>query len=253
MPHFTNVRGWMCAVLVFAVFVTLARAYPDPRDNYINDFAEVIKDENEGRLRDRLKELESKTGIEGTVVTVLSIQYYGVREPSIENFSQNLFNRWGVGNKEKNNGFMILVAVKDRACRIELGDGWGTGRVGQMQRIIDHDMIPFFKNGDYEGGIQSGTIATIEALSMDAPIISRTWFEAHKGAIFTIGFFGSIIGCIAIGINLIRHGKTGWGYLCLAFAGVVLIQFIIFVMRSTVKRGFGGGSTGGSGGASGRW
>jgi uncharacterized membrane protein YgcG len=60
----------------------------------------------------------------------------------IESFATNLFNTWGIGDREKSNGFMILVAVHDRRVRIELGSGY-SGEMDQvMQRVMNEDMLP---------------------------------------------------------------------------------------------------------------
>lgn len=66
-----------------------------------------------------------KTGIEAVVVTINSIGDYQTGDATIEAFATNLFNTWGIGHKKENNGVLILVAVKDRKARIELGKGYG--------------------------------------------------------------------------------------------------------------------------------
>ncbi|MGE5458324.1 MAG: TPM domain-containing protein, partial [Methanococcaceae archaeon] len=124
---------------------------PEPTNNYVNDYANVITDANKESIKSMLKSVESQTKTEIVVVTINSVSDYrnvpetetvdysindGITttvtsdEPagtteSIEEFALDLFNTWGIGDKEKNNGILILVAVEDRRCRIQLGGGYG--------------------------------------------------------------------------------------------------------------------------------
>lgn len=118
--------GVLAAFLSSLAAACGASGYPSPRENYVNDFAGIIQPVDAQMLRERLQSLERQTGIEGTVVTVKSMVEYETGTSSIEAFATGLFNKWGVGNKRGNNGFMILLAAEDRKCRIELGDGYGS-------------------------------------------------------------------------------------------------------------------------------
>lgn len=237
-------------VVIFLALPPLAFAaqYPKPGDNYVNDFAGVLQPQTAGQLRERLEKFELRTGIEGTIVTVKSIGEYGTGDTSVESFATNLFNAWGVGNKPRNDGFMILVSIGDRRARIELGDGWGTLHNADMQRIISEVMVPRFKAGDYNGGIEAGTFATMRSLS--------SWFRENQGWLIPLIALTMVAGLVALGISLIRDGKKGWGWACLALAAVILLWLIMTILKGAARKttgGFGGGRSSGRGGASGGW
>ncbi len=139
--------------------------YPQPSENYINDFAAIITPQDANEIRGLLKNTEEHNGVEITVVTIHSIRDYGTNDATIELFATNLFNNWGVGDKTKNNGVMILVAVQDRKMRIELGSGYSRDYDAVMKQIIDYDMIPFFKSKEYSKGISHGAYAVVKRLT----------------------------------------------------------------------------------------
>src|SRR5262249_5063842 len=127
--------------------------YPEVKDWYVNDFAKILTAENITSIRTVLSKLNNDTGIEVMVVTVPSIHSYKTGDQTIESFATGLFNTWGIGNGQRNDGILILVAVKDRKVRIEAGSGYGQRLNYRLKRVIDEQMVPNFKNGDYGLGI----------------------------------------------------------------------------------------------------
>ena len=224
--------------------------YPKDIDNYMNDFAGVIRAEHREALSRTLRDVERQTGIEITVATVRSFREYGTGDASLESFATSLFNRWGVGNRETNDGVMVLVAVSERQCRIELGKGYGHYRDAAMKRIIDEVMIPRFKAGDYSLGIYEGTTGVVGEVTR-----KLSWLAFHKwhlllGALILIS--------ILAGISCLRHGRSGWGWVFfgIAFFLIVILVKLLGSDKSSSGYGdsgsFGGGSSFG-GGASGSW
>jgi uncharacterized protein len=77
-----------------------------------------------------------------------------------------LFNHWGVGQKEKNNGVLLAIFIKDRKLRIEVGYGLEETLTNTVcKRIIDADIIPDFKKGDFYNGIKKGLQSIISVIS----------------------------------------------------------------------------------------
>jgi uncharacterized protein len=68
----------------------------------------------------------------------------------------NLYDEWGIGAKDYNYGILLLVSKGDRKARIELGAGWTRERDAASKNIMERDIVPRFKQGDYSGGILAG-------------------------------------------------------------------------------------------------
>ena len=226
-----------------------AAHYPSPRDRYLNDFAGVLAPADAENIRARLEALDRQTGLEGTVVTVASLSDFGTNPAEFETFATGLFNAWGVGHPARNDGFLVLLAVHDHLCRIELGKGFGTRFNARMQAIVDQTMVPSFRSGDVARGITEGTIAIIESLTKPESWFARYPWHLCAGA--------AIVLCLVAGISCLRSGRTGWGYAFFSAAAILLW----FLLRSLGKaqsnsgnrKGFGGGRSSGRGGASGNW
>ncbi len=242
-------RSFFCIALILGVISSLPPAqgqggYPSPTDDYINDFAGVLNQPDSEAIREMFDRLEYQTGIEAVVVTVNSIRDYNTGDVTIEDFATNLFNTWGIGHKKQNNGILILVAIKDRKCRIELGAGYGRKYDSVMKRVIDEKMIPYFKANDYSRGIYEGAQGSIGAVTKKV-----SWLSFYKLHLL-IGIL--IVVCIFAGISCLRSGKEGWGWALFAAAGVLLLFLIRLLGSGQRTAGFGGGSSFG-GGASGSW
>lgn len=143
--------------------------YPQPADSYINDFAGILTAEDEANVRALFTDLRTKNGIEAVVVTIGSINDYGTGDATIESFATNLFNDWGIGNREENNGVLFLVAVNDRKVRIEVGSGYENSQNQNMQEVINEHILPSFRQNNYSRGIYRGARAMVGKLTGNLP------------------------------------------------------------------------------------
>jgi uncharacterized membrane protein YgcG len=190
----------LVGIILPAAIVKGESGYPRPVDDYVNDYTGVLDTPDAEQIHEMLGKLEDKTGIEGVVVTINSIRDYATGDTTIESFATNLFNTWGIGDREKNNGFLILVAVKDRRCRIELGAGYGRRYDSAMKRVIDKKMIPHFKADDHSLGIYEGCSAVIRKLTRKFP-----WGLILAGILIA----ACVAGAIFYILSLRERGRVG--------------------------------------------
>ncbi len=232
--------------------------YPAPDNGYVTDLAGLLSQPQEEEIERWLWQTESRTGVEFAVVTIDSIRDYPATEKTtIESFATGLFDTYGIGNLPENNGVLLLVARRDRKARIELGAGYGRTRDGDAVRIMDNDIIPYFKQDAYAEGIRSGVKAVM--LEFGGVRVGTNW------PLIILLVAIPIVGAIAY--SLFRSGKRGWGWVAVGLL-IMLIMALLAVV-ATISRhmpqdssggwssggfggGFGGGSSGG-GGATGSW
>jgi uncharacterized protein len=118
----------------------------------VNDFAQILSSDFKTKLEQELAQIEISTTDQIAVVTVKDLQ-----GTTIEDYSEQLFQKWGIGQKGKDNGILLLVTVKERKVRIEVGYGLEpTITDGRAGEIIRNQITPEFKKGNYEKGIQNG-------------------------------------------------------------------------------------------------
>ena len=135
-------------------------AIPARPEGPVYDGANVIPDATEAQIDAKLRALSKETGKTLVVATVPSLD-----DQAIEEYAVKLFETWGIGDAEKDEGALILVAPTERRTRIEVGLGSeGILPDALAGRIIDGQMIPYFKQGDFGGGIAAATDAVIEQL-----------------------------------------------------------------------------------------
>lgn len=146
------------ALLVAGVFMLSAihapaePQYPSPR-GFVNDFAGILDASTTARLDARLRDFQKTTTIEVAVVTVPSLQ-----ELTVEDYTNALARKWGVGNKKKDNGVVFLVAPQERKTRVEVGYGLESRLTDiQAKAIIENAIVPLFKAGRMADGIVAGT------------------------------------------------------------------------------------------------
>lgn len=228
--------------------------YPNPDRGYVTDIGDILTVEEEEKIESWLYTAEKDTDIEIAVVIIESIKDYpGTNNSSIENFATGLFNAYGIGNMPNNKGVLLLVALKDRKARIELGAGYGRRRDQDAQKIMSKKIVPQFRKGNYAKGIINGVQGILKEFA-DTTIVPG-WIKLVVIAI--------IIALIPISISLFRNGKRGWGWISIGLI-IVLLLALIWLLRKTCEQlprragaggfggGFGGGFSGG-GGATGSW
>ena len=141
---------------------------PEQRHHHINDFAGLLSNAEAIRLTDKLEALENRRGVRLTVVTIDRFRSYQTNDSTFERFATRLFNDWGIGNAQRNDGILLLVGKSDRKLRIELGRGYSSAWDRRAKTIIDGKIVPEFEKGAYVSGIEKGIDGLIAALDQPA-------------------------------------------------------------------------------------
>lgn len=242
---------WM---VLFAIPVYAAGVPAPTQDFYVNDFAGVISEDTKSIIMRDSAALQQQTGAQIVVVTIDSLE-----GQALETYSLDILRTWGIGDKTKNNGVLILLSVSDRLSRIEVGYGL-EGRLpdGKTGRIQDDYMLPYYKNDQFDEGIKNGYLAilqevaaeynvdlsTIESASPQQPASNFLW------PLFGFGFFAVIF----LLLGFLRRRQSGAGPGGRGPGGFYGGGFYGggFGGGSGGFGGFGGGGGGGGGGGSSR-
>ena len=110
----------------------------------VTDAAGIIPDDLEARLTQKLEALEQQSGPQFVVATIPDLQGYDIAD-----YGYRLGREWGIGDKERNDGVLLIVAPNERKVRIEVGYGLEPVLTdGLSWQIINTDIVPRFKDGD---------------------------------------------------------------------------------------------------------
>jgi len=141
-------------VILFAFSLQVAAAsYPSPTGEFfVNDFANVLSSSTEEKINTLGKQLEDQTGAQVVLVTIDSLQ--GV---DINDYKAGLFESWKIGQKDKDNGILIVYANAERMLGIEVGYGLEAAVPDiKTAQIRENYIKPYTKNNDFDNGLLSG-------------------------------------------------------------------------------------------------
>lgn len=160
----------MAVALVAALLVLALSALPGHTASALRvltgrvvDNAGLLDAATEAEITKKLADFEAKSSDQVVVATIDSLN-----GEAIEPYANRLFRVWGLGQKQENNGILLLVAKNDRKVRIEVGYGLeGTMTDLASKLIIENTIIPAFRQGDFAGGISNGVDDILSVLSGD--------------------------------------------------------------------------------------
>lgn len=223
------------------------------------DEAGIIDIPTQAEIERKLAELETATTNQLVVVTLKSLQGYDIAD-----YGYRLGRSWGIGQKQRNNGALLIVAPNERKVRIEVGyglEGDVTDAVSRM--IIENAILPRFRAGDFSGGISRGVDDLVQIMKGDKELVRKAQ-EAAEGARASEDGFGlSFIITLFIGFWLLSmmFGRRGGRRRRRGFP--VILPFPGGFGGGGFGGGFGGGGFGGGfgggggsfggGGSSGSW
>jgi uncharacterized protein len=224
--------------LCAAVCVSVANAStPEPpltpRD-YVVDLAGIIRGDAAARMNAVLRELEQKTTAQVLVLTIQSLDGQG-----IDDFALKTKEKWKLGQKGKDNGVLIVVSVKERKYRLEIGYGLEGVLPDSLVGAIGREyFVPYFRQGDYSTGIFAGAMAVVNTIATQEGVHITGMSGAQQPR---AGRAGKPLGAF----QMIVFGILG-------IAGLILFithpgQCLLLIMASQMGGGRGGWSGGGGG------
>lgn len=233
-------------------------------NNPIIDQADVLSASEKRQLETKLRALYQTGMAQMAVVVVPSTDGQDTFDYALQ-----VAERWGLGKKGTDNGILMLVAVNDRKMQILTGYGVeGVLPDAALKRIIIEDITPYFKKGDYAGGITAGINRIEERLQADPDVLRQADAERARNAntttnanavsgfeaiipLLIVGFiFGQFISAMVgrfIGALLTSIGVATFGS-AIAGGSALVAAFIVFFLLLF----FGGGGGGGGGSRGGR-
>ena len=243
----------LLALLLWAGAVLAQQAELPALSGRVVDRAELLDNQAEARLTGMLAAHEQATGEQLVVVTVADL---GGR--SIEEFGVALGRAWGIGQKDEDNGALLIVARDERRIRIEVGYGLEDRLTdAQASVIINRIIAPAFQRGDFAAGISEGAAAMISVLGGDPlpaelrPVMPMG--QQEPGGFGVLAFFLMLVAIFVLGGG---RGGRGGGRRALLLGALLggMGRGGGFGGGGFGGGGFGGGGGGfGGGGASGGW
>ena len=233
MKRLFPVAALLClSVAALAVDVTTLKP-----QGYVSDFAGVVDAASRQQLEQYCASLEQSTGVQLAIVTLPSLN----GEP-VDQVANDLFRKWGIGQKGGNNGILLLLSIGDRRSRLELGYGIEPAITDGLAGDVLRSMAPYLRAGRYGDALleATGGIGTRIAQTKDVlPAAPAPRPQQRRSRERSLPF-GVVAGGIVIFFvlsGLMRGGRGGMGGL---LTGMLL--------GSLLGRGFGGRGGGGFGG-----
>ena len=209
---------------------------------FVNDHAGRLDEPSRAKLEAFLDQLKQKTGAE---FAVLIVPTTAPMSPS--DYKVRVFERWGLGRKDQDDGLLMLVALEEREVRFETGYGLeGALPDGLQSRIFRDLMAPRFRQDDYSGGITAGVLACAQRIAAEKGV-TLEWdgrelrYSSRRGDRASLLVPLIIFIVIAIVLNIMRGGPPTWRRR----------RRGMWWMGPTWGGGFGGGFGGGSFGGGG--
>ena len=204
---------FICLFLAFIfanhLSVVAQKSLPELWGLHVHDEAKVLSQQTVDHLENQLKVYEDSTSNQIAILIIASL----AGEP-IEEYSLRVAEKWKLGQKEKDNGALLLIAVDDHKMRIETGYGLeGVLTDALCSRIIRNELAPSFRENDYDAGVTAGINAIIAAIggeytaedTDEQAMQDLGWKERLLIGMFIFGILG-VFTCV----GLFVPGCTGW-------------------------------------------
>ena len=235
----------ICSISIESVFSQKIPDRPTP-PRLVNDFAGMLKPEEVNMLEQKLVAFNDSTSTQIAVVIVSTLDGY-----DRAGYAQQMAEKWGIGQKGLNNGVLVLVKAKtaESIGEVQIAPGYGLeGAIPDLtcSEIVDREILPAFRNGDYYGGLNNAT-NILMSLARGEFSAAQYGHKAKKGSgkSSPLGFIIIIVIIIAV----ISRGSSGGSNNKHISTGGLPFWMMLGMMNSgRGSSGSWGGSSGGGGG-----
>ena len=230
-------------VLFLACVVRAAEVMPPPPAAYFNDYANVVSASTAQQLNQKLEQFERDTSNQIVVAVYPKMQ----SDSSIEDYTVRVAESWKVGQKLKKNGAVLFVFIQDHKLYIQVGYGLeGALPDALCKQIIDTEITPHFKQGDYDTGLTAGVNAILAATKGEYKGAGSTVQESKNGNPASALFV--VIICLIILATIIRWIANAHAYSTYSNRGYDHGMWYWLLYSMFANSGGGGYSSGSSGG-----
>lgn len=198
-----------CAWLASAAIARAEPRFPELTGRIVDE-ARLLSPAKEVELTDRLAALEAKTTDQLVVVTLTDLGGYDIAD-----YGYRLGRHWRIGQADRNNGVLLIVAAEERKVRIEVGYGLEPVLTDAMSdRIIREEIVPAFRNGGFERGITQGVAAietqlTLDPAEAEARALAAAEPSDDASAGISIGAVIVLIIAVFVVITILRAMSAG--------------------------------------------
>jgi uncharacterized protein len=182
-----------------------AQTLPEPLSDTVSDFADVLDETEAGLISQLLAETRAETGVQMVVVTLPGLAAGGGTGQGIEAYGKALFNAWGVGGADRNDGILLLIDTETREARIALGAGYDPVYDGRAARVLSTAVLPALREGRIAEGVEAGVVSARDRLIAPflagQPVTVTDGFPDEGGNGWTaLAGFAAVAGVAGFGI-----------------------------------------------------
>jgi len=217
-----------------------AEVMPPPPSAHFNDYAGLVPPDTAQSLDAELTQFERDTSTQVVVAIFAKMQ----SDSSVEDYAVRVAQSWGIGRRGRNNGAVLFVFAQNHTAYISVGYGLeGTLTDALCKRIIEDELVPRFRQGDFGGGLTAGVHAILAATRHEYRGTGRTTDEAAGGfpPLMVFGLFLLLVIISSFRRHVVYRGSGRHGY----WTGGVPFIFT----GGGFGGGFGGGGFSGGGGS----
>jgi uncharacterized protein len=247
--------GRVALLVAFALAATLARAgevIPPPPAHYFNDYAGAVSSGTAADLDAQLTQFERDTSNQIVVAIYPQMQ----SDSSIEDYTVRVAQSWGVGQKDRKNGVVLFVFTQERQMYIQVGYGLeGALPDATCHQIIENELKPYFRAGNYDDGLRAGVTAIMQATRGEYKGTDQTVGDSNEQSSSHLIFLIFFVVFLMFSFWSSRRRARLYGS-----SGSSMVWFGGFGGGGGFGRGggggggfSGGGGSFGGGGASGSW